>query len=120
MPKAQCQHFSFRVDTHPVPGLAKPLQVPIYQCCVADTLRARLRSLADGEEIAMALEQTASDGTRHSIYGPDMEPLSTVTCTQERYHCRCEPAFIDLMTVMGLNAALPTTGEIDRSDNTDP
>jgi hypothetical protein len=108
MPEVRCRHFSFRVDMHPVPGLAQPLRIPIHQCRVADTLRTRLRSLADGEELAEALEQTASDGTRHSIYGPDMEPLSTHTCTQERCRRSYELAFVDLMTHMGLDTTLPT------------
>jgi hypothetical protein len=108
MPNSRCSYSSFSVKLLAMPGLHHPLRIPIYKCVVADTMRTRLRFLPDGEALASSLEQTAMDGTSHSIYGPDMEPLSPINCTDVRCQRSCLPAFADLMTDLGLDPTLPS------------
>jgi hypothetical protein len=108
MPNNHCAYFSFSVQELPIPGAHHPLRLPIYKCAVADALRDRLRKLPDGEKLASVLEQTAPDGTVHSQYGPDMEFLSPLLCTEVRFQRSCHPMLTDLMNDLGLDATLPS------------
>ncbi len=107
MEDQRCPYFALQVKRLPVSGLPHPLRVPIYECALSETLCTRLRSLPEGEALDARLEVTAPDGSRQCLYGPDLETLSLATCTPQRGTQRCVPAFVDLMTALGLDATLP-------------
>src|SRR5579871_6593239 len=107
MPDSRCIYFSLRVQELPRTGLHHPIRVPTYRCVLADTLLTRLCLPANSETLATSPEQIGVDGTRQSCYGPDMEPLGPIVCTQSRCQQSCLPAFTAVMTDLGLDPTLP-------------
>lgn len=107
MTEQACPYISFQVGNVIIPGHVSAMRFPIYQCALTDALRVGLRALPDGDVLADAMELTDAEGIRHSRYGPDLQPLSMPTCTDTRCKQICQPAFLNLMTDLGMDATLP-------------
>ncbi len=105
--QARCSHFSVSVATLTVPGVFMPMQVPIYRCALAEVMTLRLRTTGEGRRLADSLEAQPLEGQPRLVCGPDLEAITTTTCTPDRCRRSCQPGFLQILAEIGVNAALP-------------
>jgi hypothetical protein len=103
----RCSHFSLTVGVLSVPGVAPPMQVPIYRCSIAEEMVARLKTTPEGQWLAERLEAPPLNGIPRLISGPDLEAISTTSCIPERCHRSCRAGFVQILTELGLDATPP-------------
>lgn len=82
------------------------LSVPL--CHLAEVLGVRLKTTPEGQAVITSLTTTPHKGETRFLYGPDLQAITAEICSVERLHAQCEPAFIELLTRLGLEATLPT------------
>src|SRR5690242_8112180 len=79
--EGRCGHFGVSVATVAVPGVFVPMQVPIYRCALAELMILRLRTVPEGRRLAASLEARPLEGHPRLVCGPDLEAITTTTCT---------------------------------------
>ena len=102
-----CPYFTLSVGTIPVPGHSHPLRVPICRCVLTETLVERLQSHPDGAQLASYLEGPPLAGQPRPVIGSDLQPVSPVTCTNERKQIACLPQFLTLLHDFSLDTTIP-------------
>ncbi len=103
----RCGHFSVSVATLSVPGVFVPMQVPIYRCALAELMIQRLRDSDEGRRLADSLEAAPLDGFPRLVGGPDLEAITTTTCTVDRCRRSCQHGFTQILADIGVDASLP-------------
>jgi hypothetical protein len=105
--RGRCSHFSISPVTVDVPGLHRQMQVPIYRCSLAEVLVQRLRATSEGARLAASLHAEPLEGIPRLLGGPDLEAITTTTCTLPRCRESCQSGFIQILTDLNLDPALP-------------
>ena len=107
MYKHPCPYFTLSVGEIPIPGHATPMRVPICRCALTETLVSRLKTHTEGAQLASYLEGPPLNGQPRPVIGSDLQPVSPITCTDERKLANCIPSFVDILTDFRLDATLP-------------
>ena len=104
-PGQSCPYFESKTITLPVPSGTITLNVPF--CRLSEIMGQRLNTLPAGQDLVRQLTSTPREGETRFIYGPDMNPITAPTCSSARLQQVCQPAFVQLLTRLALEATLP-------------
>ena len=66
-----------------------------------------MRTHAEGEHLASYLAGPPLNEQDRPLVGADMQPITPLTCLEERGRSRCIPSFVEVLTDFGLDAAVP-------------
>jgi len=102
-----CSHFSIQNARIDIPGLHRDMQVPVYRCSLAEVMVARMRATPDGIRLADSLAAAPLEGIPRLIGGPDLEAITTTTCTPDRCRRSCHAGFTQILSDIGIDSALP-------------
>ena len=102
-----CSHFSIENARIDIPGLHREMQVPIYRCSLAEVMVERMRDTPDGIRLADSLAAAPLEGIPRLIGGPDLEAITTTACTPDRCRRSCHAGFIQILSDLGVDSALP-------------
>ena len=108
--KKQCPYFEQSIVTLPVPGKQTFLTLTVPICRLAETMSERLNTTPAGQEVLKLLTTTPLGGKARMMYGPDMQQMAAPICLVERLHARCEPEFVQTLTLFALEVTLPEVG----------
>ena len=103
----RCSHFSIATALVVIPGLHREMQVPVYRCSLAEVMMTRLRSTPQGGRLADSLEAEPLEGIPRLLGGPDLEAITTTACIPDRCRQSCQQAFIQILSDLGIDSALP-------------
>ena len=106
----QCPYFEQNSVTLPVPGKPTSLTLTVPVCRLAETMGKRLNTMPAGQEVLKLLTTTPKGGKARMMYGPDMQQMAASVCLVERLHARCEPDFVQTLTLLALEVTLPEIG----------
>src|ERR1051325_4155616 len=81
LPGQQCPYFESKTVILPVPSGSVSLDVPT--CRLAEVMGARLNTLPAGQEVIRLLTTTPQEGETRVMYGPDIDAITSPTCTPE-------------------------------------
>jgi hypothetical protein len=103
----KCPYFTLSVGRVPLPGYYAPMRLPICRCALTETLAARLLAHEQGRRLASLLLGPAPEGQPRPEIGCDLDPVSPVTCTNERKQARCLPGFVETLDNFALDTTAP-------------
>ena len=106
-PGNRCTHFSMTVYRLAIRGVHPPMRVPVYHCALAEEMITRLKTTSQGQKLAISMEAPPLEGQLRLICGPDLEAISTATCTFDRCHRSCRPSFEQILSDLQLDHDLP-------------
>ena len=106
-PSKHCPYFEVKQVSIPLPVGKASLSLTVPYCHLARIMGERMDTLPGAREAIKLLVTTPVKGVTRFIYGPDMENIAEKICTPERLPGRCGPAFVALLTNLGLDATLP-------------
>ena len=102
----RCSHFSIKIVQLNIPGVYPPMQIPVYRCFLAELLVARMRLTPEGAALAERLVAPPLDGETRLLCGPDLEAITTTSCSADRYHRSCLVGFSQIISDLGLDTSL--------------
>ena len=102
-----CPYFALSVGEILIPGHAHPMRVPICRCALTETFVSRLHTHPEGAQLASYLEGPPLKGQPRPVIGSDLQPVSPITCTDERKQASCLPQFLMLLHDFGLDTTIP-------------
>ena len=106
-PGNRCSYFSVTVCRVSVPGIYPDMRAPVYRCALAEEMVARLKTSSLGSKLAASIEAVPLEGEMRLICGPDLEAITTATCTFDRCHRSCRPSFEQILSDLHLDPTCP-------------
>lgn len=82
--------------------------MPTCRCTLTEALVSRLRTDVEGAFLASDIAGMSRSGQAQPVIGSDLEPISPVTCTNQRKRESYLPQFRSILLNFNLDAAIPT------------
>ncbi len=100
----RCPYLFFGVGA--AAGDAPRRRVALYDCSLTQVMRSRLEKIPP-IPLPPGTERATADPEGRLLRGPDLEPVSTATCTERRCAASCKPTFAQILADHGVDATLP-------------